>query len=409
MSSNAFYVHNTSRAPGPLSIDMVHVTDLSGDILAKVFDSTPELQASVIRQTCKAFYAASYGSRSLFKSFSLKISRGSNLTHIQNVLREISRHNVISRFAVECTYHALGTIFVRPLNLSHLSRIVIVSDSAINAFDILESLGCVNVRNILMRAPHISSVMERRRAARRPFSIHYVQWHKYEKLKSLTLRKISTVHPSIFTLRNLRSVELDLGTEPFVLPRRADFVWENVESLSITASSVPMDISPMESLLYFSWTVTGNAASEVSVPRVTSNELEKVHIAGPMWIQEAERYGIESLAFTIRLETTDLTIPFGAYLSTVDFLSLNITRVSGIENVCYKNLQDSVVEVLELPIKEIDAFARDMNTQYPQHLRTVIVVAENDEDESIQAARQLFPERISIVVEQCFHNGFLDE
>jgi hypothetical protein len=170
-----------------------------------------------------------------------------------------------------------------------------------------------------------------------------------------------------------------------------------------------MDISPMESLLYFSWTVTGNAASEVSVPRVTSNELEKVHIAGPMWIQEAERYGIESLAFTIRLETTDLTIPFGAYLSTVDFLSLNITRVSGIENVCYKNLQDSVVEVLELPIKEIDAFARDMNTQYPQHLRTVIVVAENDEDESIQAARQLFPERISIVVEQCFHNGFLDE
>jgi hypothetical protein len=414
---------------------MVHVTDLSSDILAKVFDSTPELHASVIRQTCKAFYAASYGSRSLFESFSLKIFRGSNLTHIQNVLREISVHNVISRFAVECTHHAFETIFVRPLNLSHLSRIVLVSDSAINALDVLESLGCVNVRNILMRAPRISSVMERRRAARRPFSIHYVQWHTYEKLRhlhlesfetmhlargteipqvarSLTLRKISTVHPAIFTLRNLRRVELDLGTEPFVLPRRADLAWKNVESLAITASSVPMNISPMESLLYFSWTVTGNTASEVVVPQVTHNKLEKVHIAGPTWIREAEIYDIRSLAFTIRLEMTDLAIPFGAYSFTVDFLSLNIVRVTGTENVDYTHLQDSVVEVLELPLKEIDAFVRDMNNRYPQHLRKVVVVAEHDvllEDESIQAVRQLFPQRIGIVGQRCFHNGFFDE
>jgi hypothetical protein len=404
---------------------MPHILALPAELLIRVFDSGgwSHLDRSSIQLTCKTFYRASFASRSLFRAVVLKIDRMSDVSAMRNMLRKISKHNVVRHIVIMCTHNVIENVFVRPLRLSWLRDVeIICDDTPIDVLAIIQSLGCVNARNIEIRAPCISS-------------IHHVAWGRYTNLKrltlestsaistfqfapdvefprmltSLTLAKMTTMHPALFTLQHLLFVNVDLGSAPFVVPEGA---WQHVEELTITASSVPMNMG-LANLLYLSWTVTGTAAdiAHAITPNVPRH-MEKVHIAGPTWIRDAELYHVPSLAFTIRLDMTDLSFPDGTYISTAEFLSLDISRVRGTEYVNYEMLKNArVLHTLELPLEEIGPFVRDMNQDFPLSLEKVVVVYKHNSlsliDDIIFAVRQ-FPERITVVVRSCFHSGYFD-
>lgn len=383
------------------------INDLSDELLVRIFDSgqepiTSEERVS-IQLTCKRWKAASYASRLHYSHVRMYIAGDKSVLSMRSALAEMSKTDVIRILTVhgKCP---LENVFVRPLKLAGLREVRMTNTAAsIDVLAILDSLGCVNVRELTFVSAGI-------------MSCHLVPWHEYESLQSLDIRNLNPFDPPIRFLSNdaafppnVRSLKISKTTLPlsalyaklsnlermvnlsvvlgadepfFYLPPPERSVAE-LKCLSVAARAVPRDMSSLTNLRYFHWDVPRHFP-EFAIPAFPENMPEtllKVRLHAPAWLPGLESCVAWTLKLMFFLDGTDLSFPVGEYLSHVRTLALTVLCLNGTEFVDYDALRFATnVEVIKLHWENAHSFLEAMrDVEFPK-LRKFVIVTDDDAD-----------------------------